>query len=365
MHVTRRLLSHAAKDNNNARSIPALLQFLRVQNRLEEFQGHQGFGHFLGLTVATSTKRNDDPFHNVVEQDLRWETTSKIPPCKPAVVYRYKLPDWLKYLNMNDKTERKEDTEVRLATYMSILDEVTTWSMILETFPHPRPGVSVTMSTEWGPAAQTFDGSAVDIVTILTKSGKTVGFLRSEVRDPETSQVICHFQHTKFLDPGRMMRALLTPQGRWGMSIASERVLPMLSNSKTSQAKDEAEKGTKSAILNTFEVTGPSTASFQVRPQHTNGFGGLHGGVQAILMENLGHLVVKQHIDGIKNLTCKRIFVSYQSSASKKIKLQAHILNSEPGNRTVTVRVTCERDKEGLSVLVSEGVLEFNYEKDE
>ncbi|KAG7341810.1 hypothetical protein IV203_006902 [Nitzschia inconspicua] len=370
MHLTRRVLLASRGDKNTTKSIPTLLEFLSLQRRLEDLQSHQGFGDFLGLTVAPSENlgtSNSSSFNNVSKGDLRWEETTDVPPHHPALVYRYQLPKTLQYLQLdNDEIRNDDNPAIRLSTYMSILDEVSTWSMILNTFPHPRPGVSVTMSTEWGPAAYTklMNSSieAVDITTTVTKQGQTMGFLRSEVRDPVTSQVICHVQHTKFLDPGRWFRMLLTPQARWGLNILSSHVFPMLKKNEKVKDQEEDEIERAKRIMDSFTITGPSTATFQVRPQHTNGFGGLHGGVQAILMENLGHKVVKQQISNLTRLRCKRILASYQSSASKKVKLQAYVLQSQPTERTITLRVVVERDSSGPSVSVSEGILEFEYE---
>jgi acyl-coenzyme A thioesterase PaaI-like protein len=366
MYVTRRLCSRAT---DVKKSIPVLLDFLRLQNRLEEFQGKHGFGDFLGLTVSEETHNNsyytDRHSGSVCKVDLWWEETG-ISPYQPALVYRYHLPDCLKFLNVNNENGGTlASNDIQLSTYMSILDEVSTWSMILGTFPHPRPGVSVNMSAEWTCTNKsTHPQKSVDVVTTLTKTGQNIGFLRCDVRDPETSQVLCQFQHTKYLNPDWLFRLLLAPPVRWVLEQASQHLFPYLLNLRTRKQKEMHDNQN---ILDSFEIIDSSTATFQVRSHHTNGFGGLHGGVQAILMENLGRAVVKQHIPNAKHIKCKRISVSYQSSASRRIRLGAFVVQSQPAEGTIKLRVTVERDKKDVStseptVLVSEGILEYEYQ---
>jgi hypothetical protein len=361
------------------RSIQALLKFFRLQCVLETFGGRGGgFSQFLGLAVLPTkgADGNDaaSTHNNVREEDLFFEKTD-IPPYKAALVYRYHLQDSLQQLNVDQTGIR--DTKVRLSTYTSILDDVSTWSMILGSCAYPRPGVSVSMHTEWGPGARSspslsdpWDARAVDIVTTLTKKGQTMGFLRSEVKHPITSEVICYYQHTKFLNPGWLLRILLSPQGMWCLEKMSKYIFPFLVRSKPMQNESIRSK----QILESFEMSGETTATFRVGPQHTNGFGGLHGGVQAILMEKLGRIVAKKRLtlamqevnkevnECPHQLNCERLLVSYQSSASKKLKIQAFVMDLQASERTVSLRMVIERDDNApsnQSVLVSEGILNF------
>jgi acyl-coenzyme A thioesterase PaaI-like protein len=118
--------------------------------------------------------------------------------------------------------------------------------------------------------------------------------------------------------------------------------------------------------LDSFKITGDTSASFRVTSQHSNGFGGLHGGVQAVLMENLGRRVAKKVLSLERQQSldprCEKILVTYQSSASKQLKLSAFVMNSNPTEQRTTVRVVIERDnpkQKGPALLVSEGVLDF------
>jgi acyl-coenzyme A thioesterase PaaI-like protein len=248
--------------------------------------------------------------------------------------------------------------------------------MVLATLRNPRPGVSVSMQTEWGPASAASPSllgppgdRAVDIVTTMSKRGQTMAFLRSEVRDPRSGEAICHFMHTKFLDPGPIFRLLLTPQGRWLLEFLSQNVLPLFTKTKATRSGKEDEDindAKTKGILDSFKITGDTSASFRVTSQHSNGFGGLHGGVQAVLMENLGRRVAKKVLSLERQQSldprCEKILVTYQSSASKQLKLSAFVMNSNPTEQRTTVRVVIERDnpkQKGPALLVSEGVLDF------
>jgi hypothetical protein len=157
------------------------------------------------------------------------------------------------------------------------------------------------------------------------------------------------------------------------LEMMSKYIFPFLVRSKPMQNESNRSK----QILESFEMSGETTATFRVGPQHTNGFGGLHGGVQAILMEKLGRIVAKKRLtlamQEVKKevnecphqLNCERILVSYQSSASKKLKIQAFVMDLQPSERTVSLRIVIERDDNApsnQSVLVSEGILNFAME---
>merc|ERR1712194_959362 len=116
--------------------------------------------------------------------------------------------------------------------------------------------------------------------------------------------------------------------------------------------------------------------------------GGLHGGVQAILMERLGKQVAQKELRKLvgssnssssssQRVECERLQVSYQSSASKFLELRAYVIDPpRPDRLSVTLRIEILRDrKKGSSntssnttgkakpskptVVVSEGILTF------
>jgi hypothetical protein len=317
---------------------------------------------------------------------------------------------------------------------MSIMDEVTTFGLISATPQHPRPGVSVTMQSQWGPqkvassssslpvetatdngndddaSSSMILGEKVDIVTTITKMGRNLGFVRAEVRDPSTGGVICFFDHVKYLPPGWLFSIILTPIGRWFIdniylryynNIYHKRsvIAPTLNNNNDHNNDDNNNGNDYSGITDSFHITSDTTASFRFGPQHTNGLGGLHGGIQAILMERLGQVVARNEFLQLFNTTssssstttddpsgdnainyhnrnvgvdvgveCERMQVSYQSSAStRRLELCAYVIDPPRLDRpSITLRIEILRDSKPKnnnnrreSVVVSEGILTF------
>jgi acyl-coenzyme A thioesterase PaaI-like protein len=382
-------------------AIQSLMDFLHVSARLEANKAT--FSQFLGLSVSNHVKNEesddkDDNDATIMRADrfsfLKDESSST------SLVFRYRFPskNRLQYLdnnnNDNDDNEKQQYRGPSLSTYTSILDEVTTLGLIAASSKHPRPGVSVTMQSQWGAAhaQRTAQQSSslleeVDIVTTITKKGRTLAFLRAEVRDPSNNDsVICYFDHVKYLPVGRMLSLLFTPVGMWCLDLYSRYILPYMHMNTDHHGGGKSKKikpmniNYSTSIMDSFQKTSDTTATFQFSEQHANGFGGLHGGVQAILMERLGQSVARKELSKFHLNTnnsnssssdmvveCERLQISYQSSASRVLELRAHIM--EPprfDHPSVTLRIEILRSnnksQKGTSnkpVVVSEGILTF------
>ncbi|MGK3740088.1 MAG: hypothetical protein ACI8RD_006298 [Bacillariaceae sp.] len=448
--------SYVTKKSENV--IQSLMDFLRLQSRLEAKNGKPTYAHFLGLSA--SPLKNDDEFDDddeypsfVQENQFSFlgkSNTDKHQKEPPSLVFRYRFPsnDRLRHLFEDPHYEHEQrrvgiksqqhQQQVRhrhnLSTYMSIMDEVTTFGLISATPQYPRPGVSVTMQSQWGPqkmassslsvVTPTTDnndndkssslilGEEVDIVTTITKMGRNLGFVRAEVRDPSTGGVICFFDHVKYLPPGFLFSIILTPIGRWFVdniylrynNIHHKRsvIAPTQNNNDDYNNDDNNNGNDYSGIMDSFRITSDTTASFRFGSQHTNGLGGLHGGVQAILMERLGQVVARNEIlqlfttattscsstttddpsgDNAINyhnndvgvdfdVECEQIQASYQSSAStRRLELRAYVMDPPRLDRlSITLRIEILRDSNKpntnnnnnrKSVVVSEGILTF------
>ena len=171
------------------------------------------------------------------------------------------------------------------------------------------------------------------------------------------------------------------------MDIYSRYILPYLHNSSSKNIslhnEKENEKADYAGMMDSFQKTSDTTATFRFGPRHSNGFGGLHGGVQASLMERLGRTVALNELMRVNNsdssstavqdIECERLQVSYQSSASRWLELRAHVM--EPprvDHPSVTLRIEILRGHKPTkgggngytggkrrSVVVSEGILTF------
>jgi len=394
-----------AASGNGKDVIRNLMGFMRLQARLEG--NRPSFSKFLGLTVSpmeTETTTNGGKENAIVREDRFWFEEQQE---QQSMVFRYRFPpnDRLQHLDLDERAHRRRGPS--LATYTSILDEVTTLSITSAAKTNPRPGVSVTMQSQWGPGrADVEDGrpppEEVDIVTTITKMGRTLGFVRAEIRDPSNNDsLICYFDHVKYLPTGWMFGMMLTPVGMWCLDPVLRYIVPFFRNNKGSSiSNSNSNKDDDHArMMDSFQQTSDTTATFRWGPQHANGFGGLHGGVQAILMERLGRTVAQiellkasnerassnssssSNISIHNDVECERLQVSYQSSASKILELRAHVIDPPAGQEpqpespsTITLRIeilrtgapkSSSKDDGGQKqpkrgrVVVSEGILTF------
>ena len=304
------------------KNIPALLNLLHLQAKMERAPG---FSHYLGFL----------PEH-LQPSLFRYE--------KNRLDFRYKLSHEL-------ALPTKADTTVTLSTYLAILDEVTTWASMASQPKNPRPGVTVNFQMDWGPAAHlgTALGSEVDITATVTKTGRNLGFIRAEVRDQDTGQLVCFGSHTKFMPLSKPMEFLLSPWGQWGLNLYAKYVLPQ----KNTEHPKPQEEYYLSELFTSLHFESPTTATFTAGPQHFNGLGGLHGGCQAIVMELMARHVATTELAGAAP-HLDSIQVSYLSSASKQMRIKAEILVTSP--TYVTMRLLLQRMD---GTLISEGVLSF------
>jgi acyl-coenzyme A thioesterase PaaI-like protein len=306
---------------SSRKNIPVLLDLLHLQAKMERAPG---FSRYLGF----SPERPQPSL-------FRYE--------KNRLDFRYKLSHEL-------ALPTKADTTVTLSTYLAILDEVTTWASMASQPKNPRPGVTVNFKMDWGPAAHlgTALGSEVDIAATVTKTGRNLGFIRAEVRDRETGQLVCFGSHTKFMPLTKPLEFLMSPWGRWGLNLYAKYMLP-----KKNKHRKPQEDFHLSELFTSLQFESPTIATFTAGPQHFNGLGGLHGGCQAILMELMARQVAATELVGVAP-HLDSIQVSYQSTATKQMRIEAEILVRSPSY--VTIRLLLQRMD---GTLISEGILSF------
>eukprot|EP00529_Nitzschia_sp_RCC80_P012217 CAMPEP_0113462636 /NCGR_PEP_ID=MMETSP0014_2-20120614/12207_1 /TAXON_ID=2857 /ORGANISM="Nitzschia sp." /LENGTH=561 /DNA_ID=CAMNT_0000354531 /DNA_START=369 /DNA_END=2058 /DNA_ORIENTATION=- /assembly_acc=CAM_ASM_000159 len=308
---------------------------------------------------------------------------------------------------------------VPLSCLVALLDEVTTWSIIMETLSpsssnnksngHSRPGVSVSLCARWVDDGNNNNnigndgghddsttprrattilrplqaGNHIDISTTITKLGTTMGFCRADVVDCNTQRPICTFEHIKYLPTGSswFLYLGLSPVGQFLLKLyvtyilqhpwfvrqkrqrqrrrQSRRIRPN-ENADTTTNEENDQSSSSLGLLDTLVFTSPQDATFTVKDIHTNGFGGLQGGVQAILMEQVASRLATQYFynEGergedendnndanttnavdVDAVECTQLQISYQSTASKQVHLHAEIISLSGLKNEVTVRV--------------------------
>jgi hypothetical protein len=198
------------------KSVQQLLHFLQLQARLERFPG---FSHALGVTSERLLKENFA--HHAASQTL---------------TVRYTIDSRL-------GLEAQEAT-VALSTYLAIVQEVTSWSVLIdkpkcrrvvgaagtggEVGGRRKPSsrslqssleggrfLTVALEAQWGPAAQQGmePGAIVDIIATITKDSSTtrggsgggggklaakLGVIHAEVRHVQTGGLVCFGSHTRY-----------------------------------------------------------------------------------------------------------------------------------------------------------------------
>jgi acyl-coenzyme A thioesterase PaaI-like protein len=231
---------------------------------------------------------------------------------------------------------------VSLSTYMAILDDTTTWALVLDDEKRARAGVSVSLNTSWGPAPHTRPGETVQIAATVQKVGRNVGFVRASVKDAQ-GRLVCHGSHIKYMPIGMAMDFLQSARGQVVRGLIST-LLPRVSN-------DEAVKELAS-LFDTFHMESDTRATVQVSSAHSSLGGPIHGGCQAVLMELAAIESLKRHqLDA----TLYSISLEYMGPpSSKHAELAIEILDYAEG-QLIPVRVELQNQ----GILKSLGMLHF------
>ena len=318
------------------RSIQRLLHLLNLKSRL----GQQGpnFSHALGLTSERLFKENFA--HN---------STTK------TLTYRYTVSSRLGLA--------PQDTNVALSTYMAIMDDVTTWSVLATKLKRPRPGVSVSLSAEWGPGATLGlePGSVVDITATVTKTGQNLGFIQAEIRDAKTGSLVCFGSHTKYLSAGGWLldNMALRNVGQAMVGFYAKFFLSDPTPSIGSPMSD---------LFLTLDFQTHTKARFIPSSKHANFFGDVHGGCQGMLMELVGRQVA-MHSLATATVELESISLSYMDSASsvknEELEINATVLNLKLPHSCTLLLVVKKSTTEGGNdgKVVSEGKLTFRADQ--
>ena len=316
------------------KSILKLMDFLKVA---DSFEKSAGFSSLLGLSYAAVASLPQDHI-------LTFDAS------KPAV---------LKFHLSTHQLSLSHQKSVALSTYLAIIDDVTTWALVLADPGRGRPGVSVSLRTEWGPAALKCC-DMIEIEAEVIKVGRNLGFTQAHVRDTKSGELVCFGSHVKYLPMGFLGDLALSSYGWPVLKLYSDYYA---SPSLNAENKNTAVPPNLADVFDSFQVDQESTsASFIPSSIHASLGGPLHGGCQAILMELAATHMVKQHLqttsgslNDYKHVRLESMSVEYLSSPkSKNIELRVKPISKQP-MRHLTMNV------ELLSGgrMASKGVLQF------
>ena len=266
-----------------------------------------------------------------------------------------------------------KDPSISLGTYMSLMDSLTTLALVgssSSTASGLRPGVSVQLQAELTASSSESLPTHVDITSKVTKVGRSLAFLRADVRNVDTGKMLCFGSHVKYLPSGSMWMDM--GLSRWGWPWVRSFVL------KTRpEPVDSGGDNLRQVILPHLQHTATGRATFNVKTAHTNAFGGLYvsqnveqainfsshthtqdvgqGGCQAILMELVGETLAKEELK-TPHVVLEAMQVMYLSVGKKQVEIVAETISTD--STSVFMRVLIlSGAKDGR--LVSEGTLRW------
>ncbi len=228
-----------------------------------------------------------------------------------------------------------ESKSITLSTYMAIMDDLTTYSLM--TVDGGRPGVSVSMNME---AAGPFLSSVkrLAITARTRKVGRNLGFTSAEIRDAATNRMICHGSHIKFLPMGFLADYLL--QYGW-LIIQWWYGLPHFQ-----PPAPQKERLSLHEVMSTFDTT---TGSFRVKPYHASLGGPMHGGCQAVLMEMAASAVAESAMPGCY---LQSISIDYLAKPScPLVDTQVRVVHQDSFFLTLEVLLLCEGKAKAEGIL--------------
>ena len=220
---------------------------------------------------------------------------------------------------------------VSLSTYLAMIDSLTTFAIVgaHESTLSSRPGVSVHLQAELNPAV-TPPTKEVDIVSTITKLGRTMAFIRAEVRTVDTGDLVCFASHIKYLPTGSWFMDFLFSRWGWPFLKMNVKRLPEAFAPEVISIQD--------TITPYLVHRGLGQATLSIQREHTNPFGSLHGGCQAILMEMVSQTLAKEELKS-DNITLESLQVDYASSGKGSVDISSQVLSRANGSVVMRVLV--------------------------
>ena len=161
----------------------------------------------------------------------------------------------------------------------------------------------------------TSDNNEVDIINSVTKLGKTISHTRTDFRCAKTQELIAFSSHVKYMPTGSPFMALLFRNrflNEWFIWYSL----------RGAKIREYEEKNLFGDVLLSnldYSIGGATTdpsegshlqATFNVTKEHTNAFGGLHGGCHAMVMEQVGSSFAQRKLDS-KEVLLEAMQVEY------------------------------------------------------
>jgi hypothetical protein len=216
--------------------IPLVLQFIKAGSK--QPASNPGFSHALKLS-----------YNLISKERLKWTGGT--------LTYRYRLSE--------------DMGKFSASLLLAIMDELTTNACFGAGMPS-SPGVSLQMSLGLCHGRQCSRLSSLrelDVVSTVTKLGRTISFTQTNFIDPEHEEVLAFGSHIKYMPIGNLIMNIVFNQ-KWAWDIYSRFCLG-------SPPRFYEEKCLYKDVLGKNIIhMGIGTAAFHMTSEHTNPFGGLH-----------------------------------------------------------------------------------------
>lgn len=307
---------------SSRRLVRKLHEFVKMQGRVE---GTPGFSSALGLS-----------------HDLLLNSKESVTADESGVTLRYQVTV--------DRLLPKHD-EISLSTYLAVIDDVTTWALVLGDEKRSRPGKSISLSLWAGPSTTINGrrpGDEVDIVTTVQKIGNNIGFCNAQVVDTASQELVCYASHIKYLSMGPLFDLALSSYGWKAAILYTDRFL----------SPPPADEPSLTDLFDSLTFVSDTAATFNVQPVHASLGGPVHGGCQAVLMEMVASQVAKQKLN-CEKVALNSIQAEYMSPPRTKsgvIEIQTEVVSYNGTRGDIDMRVMMVGDGR----IKSEGILSFS-----
>jgi acyl-coenzyme A thioesterase PaaI-like protein len=240
--------------------------------------------------------------------------------------------------------------EISLSTYLAVIDDVTTWALVLGDEKRSRPGKSISLSLWAGPDCTIGRrlGDKVDIAATTQKIGNNIGFCNAQVTDATTNKLVCYASHVKYLPMGPLFDMALSSYGWKAATLYAKHFLE-------SPLPDEV---LLTDLFDSLTYVTDTTATFGVVSTHASLGGPIHGGCQAVLMEMVATQVAKQLLN-CKQVALCSIQIEYMSpprSKSGTVDIQTETLLYNKTSDCIILRVNIMGDGR----IKSQGIISFS-----
>ncbi len=289
-------------------------KFLDVLKLIHKLEPSPGFSQALGTTFHDLTSSSSASSSSIQVEDKGSTVRVELPVNSALYI---------------------ESKSITLSTYMAIMDDLTTYSLM--TVDGGRPGVSVFMNMETtGSSLSSVERLAITART--RKVGRNLGFTSAEIRDAATNRMICHGSHIKFLPMGFLADYLLQygwPVIQWWYGLSHFQP-PVSAKERLSLHE----------VMSSFDT---NTGSFRVKPHHASLGGPIHGGCQAVLMEMAASTVAESTLPGCY---LQSISIEYLAKPScPLVDTQVRVVHQDSYSLTLEVLLLCNGKTKAEGIL--------------